>query len=60
MCNFLDFDDMVDDCLDTLHPAKVNKTYTISLTTVEHKANFDLLRPLFGWAPAETLKKHSK
>jgi hypothetical protein len=56
-CTFLDFHDMVDDLLDTLHPDKVNNTYTISLTTVEHKANFNLLHPLFGWAPAETLKK---
>jgi hypothetical protein len=56
-CTFLDFDDVVDDLLDTLHPAKVNNTYTISLTTVEYKANFDLLRLLFGWAPAETLKE---
>ena len=56
-CTFLDFDDMVDDLLDTLHPDEVNNTYTVSLTTVEHKANFELLRPLFGWAPAETLKK---
>jgi hypothetical protein len=29
-CIFLDFDDMVDDLLDTLHRAKVNITYTIS------------------------------
>jgi hypothetical protein len=57
---FLDFDNMVDDLLYTLHPDKVNNTYTISLTTAEHKANFDLPRPLFGWAPAETLKKTLK
>jgi hypothetical protein len=33
-CTFLYFDEMVDDLLDTLHPNKVNNTYTISLTTV--------------------------
>jgi hypothetical protein len=56
-CTFLDFDDVVEDLLDTRHPDKSNNTYTVSLTTVEDKANFDLLRPFFGCAPADTLKK---
>jgi hypothetical protein len=42
---FLDFEDMVNDLLDTLHLDEVNNSYTVSLTTVEHKANFEMLRP---------------
>ena len=52
------FDDLVDDLIDTVHPESVSDVYDIHLTDIKQvKANFELLRPLFGWAPANTIKK---
>jgi hypothetical protein len=55
---YIDFDDLVDDLFDTIHPERVNDIYEIQLTDVSKvKPNFELLRPLFGWAPADTIKR---
>ena len=44
--------------IDAVHPESVSDVYDINLTDVSQvKANFELLRPLFGWAPADTIKK---
>jgi hypothetical protein len=53
-----DFDDMVDDLIDSVNPKRVSDVYDINVTDVNQvKTNFELLRPLFGWAPAETIKR---
>jgi hypothetical protein len=55
---YIDFDDLVDDLLDTVTPESVNDIYDIHLTDVNPvQPNFELLRPLFGWAPADTIKR---
>ena len=44
--------------IDVVHPESVSDVYDIHLTDVKQvKADFELLRPLFGWAPADTIKK---
>jgi hypothetical protein len=53
----LDFDDLVDDLIDELHPKRVCDIYGISFSDVTPaKPNFELLRYLFGWSPANTIK----
>jgi hypothetical protein len=48
----------VDDLLDTVHPETLSGIYGIHSSEVSKVApNFDLLRPLFGWAPADTIKR---
>jgi hypothetical protein len=55
---FIDFDEQVDDLLDTIHPDVVRSIYGIHSSEVSQVApNFDLLRPLFGWAPADTINR---
>ena len=55
---YTDYDDLVDDLIDTLNPECVNEIYDVKLTDVTNvKPNFELLRPLFGWAPIDTIKK---
>jgi hypothetical protein len=55
---FIDFDEQVDDLLDTIHPDIVRIIYGIHSSKVSKVApNFDLLCPLFGWAPADTIKR---
>ncbi|MFA9289401.1 MAG: reverse transcriptase domain-containing protein, partial [Weeksellaceae bacterium] len=52
------FDDLVDDLMDAAYPESVSDVYDIHLTDIKQvKPNFELLRPLFGWAPADTIKK---
>jgi hypothetical protein len=51
-----DFEDLVDDILDTVNPTPVKDTSVVTLTIDDQQPNFDLLRPLFGWAPADTIK----
>jgi hypothetical protein len=52
------FDDLVDDIIDELHPKLVCDIYGINVSDVTQvKPNFELLRPLFGWAPANTIKR---
>jgi hypothetical protein len=53
---YVDFDDLVDDFMDLLHPKSVSVVYNVNLTdVVKVKPNFELLRPLFGWAPIDTI-----
>ena len=55
---FIIVEDIVDDVLGTLHPDSISSTYEVNinnLTPVKH--NFELLRPLFGWTPADTIKR---
>jgi hypothetical protein len=51
------FDDLVDDFMDLLHPESVSVVYNVNLAdVVKVKPNFELLRPLFCWAPIDTLQ----
>jgi hypothetical protein len=57
-CEFLYFDDQVDDLLDTVHPDAVSDIYGVNSSEVSKVTpNYELLRPLFGWAPADTIKR---
>jgi hypothetical protein len=48
---FLDFDEQVDNLMDAIHTDLVSNIYGVHSTEVSKVApNFDLLRPLFGWA----------
>jgi hypothetical protein len=52
------FSDIVDDVTDNVHLAVVSNVYDLNLIDVAKvKPDFALLRPLFGWAPADTIKK---
>jgi hypothetical protein len=49
---------MVEDVIDNLHLTVVSNVYDLILADVAKvKPDFALLRPLFGWAPADTIKK---
>jgi hypothetical protein len=55
---YSDYDVLVDDLMDTLYPEEVKDIYDVNLTDVHNvKPNFELLRPLFGWAPSDTIKR---
>jgi hypothetical protein len=57
-CEFLDFDDQVDDLLDDIHPELVVDIHDVHKTDVSKSTpNFYLLWPLFGWVPADTIKR---
>jgi hypothetical protein len=57
-CEFLSFNDQVDDLMDAVNPTIVSDVYGIHNTEVSKVApEFELLRPLFGWAPADTIKR---
>jgi hypothetical protein len=44
--------------MDNLHPESVSVIYDINLNDIaKDKPNFVLLRPLFGWAPTETMQQ---
>jgi hypothetical protein len=51
------YEDLVDDIMDAVHPTIKSNIYVATLTNVEHKPDFELLRPLFGWAPTDTIKQ---
>jgi hypothetical protein len=54
----LSYDDRVDNFFDALHPNEVQMVYDINTITVSTKPpDFDLIRPLFGWAPSDTIKR---
>jgi hypothetical protein len=60
-CEFLSFDDQVDDLMDAVHPELVNNIYGISSSEVAKVSpKFELLCPLFGWDPADTFKRMFK
>jgi hypothetical protein len=55
---FLDFDDQVDDLLNTVHPKAVNDIYGVHSSEVSKVTpNYELLHSLFGWAPDNTIKR---
>jgi hypothetical protein len=55
---YTDFSDIVDNVIDNVHPVVVSNVYDLNLTDfAKVKPDFALLRPLFGWAPADTIKK---
>jgi hypothetical protein len=48
--------DIVDDIIDTLRPDNVQSTYVAHLSNITSAPpNFEFLRPLFGWTPADTI-----
>jgi hypothetical protein len=55
---YTDFSDIVDDVIENVHLAVVNSVYDLNLTDdAKVKPDFALLRSLFGWASADTMKK---
>jgi hypothetical protein len=55
---YVDLDDLVDYFMYLLHPESVSVVYNVNLTDVEKvKPNSELLRPLFGWAPIDTIQQ---
>jgi hypothetical protein len=55
---YTDFSDIIDDVIDNVHLAVVSNVYDLYLNDVSKvRPYFALLRPLFGWAPADTIKK---
>jgi hypothetical protein len=55
---YLDTLDNVDDILDTLYPDSIRITYFADLSNVTPATpNFELLCPLFGWTPADIVKR---
>jgi hypothetical protein len=52
-----DFEDLVDEVMDAVDPKGRKDIYLATLTNVDNKPNFELLRPLFGWAPTDTIKR---
>ena len=56
--DYMDYDDQVDDVIDTLQPEIVADIYNVSVTEVSSREpNYEVLRPLFGWAPTATIKR---
>jgi hypothetical protein len=54
---YVDFDDLVDDFMDLLHPESVSVVYNVNLAdVVKVNPNFELLRPLFARAPIGTIQ----
>jgi hypothetical protein len=44
--------------MDLLHPESVSVVYNVNLTDfVKVKHNFEFLRPLFAWAPTDTIQR---
>jgi hypothetical protein len=57
-CDFFDFEDQVDDLLDTVHLKIFSDIYGLQSSKITKTTpNFELLRPLFGWAPTDTIKR---
>jgi hypothetical protein len=55
---YIEFDDFVEDLIDVVNPEGFHDVYVVNDTDIKQvKPNFELLRPLFGWTPAETIKK---
>jgi hypothetical protein len=55
---YFDVSDIGDDIIDTLRPDNVRSTYLAHLSNVTPASpNFEFLRPLFGWTPADTIKR---
>jgi hypothetical protein len=57
-CELPDHEDLVDDLLDTVHPEILSYIYGVHSSKISKVApNFDFIHPLFGWAPADTIKR---
>jgi hypothetical protein len=57
-CEFLSFNDQVDNLMDMVHPKLVTDVYGVHSAEVSKvPPKFKLLTPLFGWAPADTIKR---
>jgi hypothetical protein len=55
---YVDFDDLVNDFMDLLQPESVSDVYNVNLADVAKVIpNFELLCPLFGWAPIDTIQR---
>jgi hypothetical protein len=55
---FLAYDDMVDILIDLCQPASVCGTYGVNMASVTNRQpDFNIIRPLFGWALSETIKR---
>ena len=54
---YISIDEHVDNVIDFIHPMVVANTYVASSETQAHPPDFDALRPFFGWAPADTIKR---
>ena len=53
-----DLVDVIDDIIDSYHHDHVTDVYGVhTLETKPTKTDFDLIRPYFGWAPAETIRR---
>jgi hypothetical protein len=50
---------LVDDVLDKFYPDSINSTNKVNISNISPvKQNFELLRPLFGWTPADTIRRN--
>ncbi|MFA9289559.1 MAG: hypothetical protein ACEQSA_06845, partial [Weeksellaceae bacterium] len=53
-----DLVDVIDDIIDSYHHDHVTDVYGIhTIETKPTKTDFNLIRPYFGWAPAETIRR---
>jgi hypothetical protein len=53
-----DYEDLIDDILDSFNPDVVNGIYEVHvMESNPSKRDYNLLRPFFAWAPAETIRK---
>jgi hypothetical protein len=49
---------LIDDILDSFNPEVVNNIYEVhAMESLPSKRDYNLLRPFFAWAPAETIRK---
>ena len=53
-----DYSDVIDDILDAHHPAVFQNIYQIhAVESSPTPRDYELLKPLFAWAPADTIKR---
>jgi hypothetical protein len=55
---FLEFDDIIDDIVESLNTSLVEDIYLVNnLDVRKSPQDYNLLRPFFAWAPADTIQK---
>ena len=54
---FLPVDDLIDDIMDSLSPTIVQDIYQVHPVVRASPQDYNLLRPFFAWAPADTIQK---
>jgi hypothetical protein len=55
---YADYDDVIDDIVDTLNPAVLQNIYQVhNIVSKPSDVDYNLLRPFFAWAPADTIKR---